>query len=162
MPAPCCGKMWSNPMSRPKADVISLAGLSDASLARRIAAPSLEPAEEARARLSDWLAEIADTPAGDALRRVIAGSPALEALLAGLAVGSSYLWDLVRASPQRILAFIEAEPERRFADILADARRAIAATREETEAMRLLRCMKAEAALLIGLADIGGVWPVTQ
>jgi len=150
-------------MRRPNADVISLAGLSDASLARRIAAaPCLEAAEEARARLADWLAEIADTPAGDALRQVIAGSPALEALLAGLADGSSYLWDLVRASPQRFLALIEAEPERRFADIVADASRAIAATREEAEAMRLLRCMKAEAALLIALADIGGVWPITQ
>jgi len=96
-------ELWTSPMRRPNADVISLAGLSDASLARRIAAaPCLEAAEEARARLADWLAEIADTPAGDALRQVIAGSPALEALLAGLADGSSYLWDLVRASPQRL------------------------------------------------------------
>src|SRR5690606_26771433 len=29
-------------------------------------------------------------------------------------------------------------------------------------AMRLLRRMKSEAALLIGLADIGGVWPIMQ
>ncbi len=28
--------------------------------------------------------------------------------------------------------------------------------------MRLLRRMKAEAALLIALADIGGVWPVMR
>ena len=150
-------------MSRSNAGVISVGGLSDASLARRIAAaPYVEAAEEARARLTDWLAEIADAPAGDALQRLIAGNPALEALLTGLAGGSSYLWDLVRASPQRLLALIEAEPERRFADVLAEARRAIAATREEAEAMRLLRCMKAEAALLIALADIGGVWPITR
>ena len=149
-------------MSRPNADVISVGGLSDASLARQIAAaPCVEAGEEARARLTDWLAEIADAPAGDALRRLIAGNPALEALLTGLAGGSSYLWDLVRASPQRLLALIEAEPERRFADILAEAS-AIAATREEAEAMRLLRCMKAEAALLIALADVGGVWSITR
>ena len=149
-------------MSRPNADVISVGGLSDASLARQIAAaPCVEAGEEARARLTDWLAEVADAPAGDALRRLIAGNPALEALLTGLAGGSSYLWDLVRASPQRLLALIEAEPERRFADILAEAS-AIAATREEAEAMRLLRCMKAEAALLIALADVGGVWPITR
>ena len=150
-------------MSRPNADVISVGGLSDASLAQQIAAaPCVEAGEEARARLTDWLAEVADAPAGDALRRLIAGNPALEALLTGLAGGSSYLWDLVRASPQRLLALIEAEPERRFADILAEARRAIAATREEAEAMRLLRCMKAEAALLIALADVGGVWSITR
>ena len=60
-------------MSRPNADVISVGALSDASLARRIAAaPCVEAAEEAQARLADWLAEIADAPTGDALRRVIA------------------------------------------------------------------------------------------
>src|SRR6185312_10385488 len=139
-------------MSRPNADVISVGALSDASLARRIAAAPCVEAKEAQARLADWLAEIADAPTGDPLRRVIAENPALEALLTGLAGGSSYLWDLVRASPQRLLVLIEAEPERRFADILAEARRAIAATREEAETMRLLRCMKTEAALLIALA----------
>ena len=40
--------------------------------------------------------------------------------------------------------------------------RAVAATKDEAEAMRLLRRMKAEAALLIALADIGGVWPVMR
>src|SRR5262245_5932907 len=160
MPALRRGKVWTNLMSRPNAEVI---GLSDASLARRIvAAPCVEGVEEGRARLTDWLAEIAHAPAGDALRRVIAETPALDALLTGLAGGSSYLWDLVRASSPRLLALIEAEPERRFADILVDARRAIAATREEAEAMRLLRCMKAESALLIALTDIGGVWPITR
>ena len=39
---------------------------------------------------------------------------------------------------------------------------AVAATSDEAEAMRLLRHMKAEAALLIALADIGGVWPVMR
>ena len=98
-------------MSRPNADVISVGTLSDASLARRIAAaPCVEAAKEAQARLADWLAEIADAPTGDPLRRVIAENPALEALLTGLAGGSSYLWDLVRASPQRLLVLIEAEP----------------------------------------------------
>ena len=32
----------------------------------------------------------------------------------------------------------------------------------EAEAMQLLRRMKSEAALLIALCDIGGVWPVMQ
>ena len=38
----------------------------------------------------------------------------------------------------------------------------MAASEDEAEAMRLLRRMKAEAALLIALADIGGVWPVMR
>src|SRR5262245_65680850 len=82
--------------------------------------------------------------------------------MTGLAGGSPYLWDLVRGSPERFVALLEAEPERRFCDVLADAKRTIAATCDEAEVMRLLRRMKAEAALLIALADIGGVWPVMQ
>src|SRR5437588_346700 len=37
-----------------------------------------------------------------------------------------------------------------------------AGAKDEADAMRLLRRMKAEAALLIALADIGGVWPVMR
>ena len=141
----------------------SVHGLSDHSLVRRIAAaPCLHADAEARTRVADWLAEIADLPAGQALARLCATSAPLESLLAGLAAGSPHLWDLVRASPQRLLTLLEHEPERRFADILARAKRAIIATHDETEVMRILRQMKAEAALLLGLADIGGVWPITR
>ena len=135
----------------------------DSSLVRRIAAaPRLQAADEARARVNDWLAEIAGASAGKTLTRLSAAHPRLDALMTGLAGGSPYLWDLVRGSPERFVALLEAEPERRFCDVLADAKRAIAATCDEAEVMRLLRRMKAEAALLIALADIGGVWPVTQ
>src|SRR5215471_15144469 len=96
------------------------------------------------------------------VRRLAAAHPRLAALMTGLADGSPYLWGLVRGSPERFVALLEAEPERCFRDILADASGAIAATRDEAGVMRLLRCMKAEGALLIALADIGGVWPVTQ
>jgi [glutamine synthetase] adenylyltransferase / [glutamine synthetase]-adenylyl-L-tyrosine phosphorylase len=132
------------------------------SLARRIAAAPPLHADEAHARVKDWLAEIAATPAGVALRRLLAEHPSLTALLAALADGSPYLWELARKEPQRLLALLEADPERCFDDGLAAARRTIAATRDEAEVMRLLRTMKADAALLIALADIGGVWPVTQ
>ena len=143
--------------------MISLDGSDDSSLVRRIgAAPQLQAADEARARVNEWLAEIVDLPAGKTLTRLAAAHPRLEALMMGLADGSPYLWGLVRASPERFVALLEAEPERRFRDILADASGAIAATRDEAEVMRLLRRMKAEGALLIALADIGGVWPVTQ
>src|SRR5499427_1075141 len=141
----------------------SVESLGDSSLVRRLAAaPHLQAANEARARVDDWRAEIAGGSAGKTLTRLTAAHPRLDALITGLAGGSPYLWDLVREAPERFVALLEAEPERRFGDMRADAKRAIAATRDEAEAMRLLRRMKAEAALLIALADIGGVWPVTQ
>src|SRR5262249_30529162 len=119
-------------------------------------------ADEARARVNEWLAEIVDLPAGKTLTRLAAARPRLAALMTGAGGGSPPLLGLVRASPGPVVALLRAEPQRRFPDILADASGAIAATRDEAEVMRLLRRMKAEGALLIALADIGGVWPVTQ
>src|SRR4029077_6075328 len=78
-----------------------------------------------------------------------------------IAEGSPYLWDLVRADPTRFAAILQAEPQERFAAILAEARSAGHAV-SEADAMRILRRAKAEAALLIALADIGGVWPVER
>src|SRR5205085_1394522 len=93
---------------------------------------------------------------------LIASSPKVEALLAGLADGSPYLWELASAEPARLLTVLEADPDKRFADLLAETAQAVGATRDEETAMRLLRRMRAEAALLIALADIGGVWPVMR
>jgi [glutamine synthetase] adenylyltransferase / [glutamine synthetase]-adenylyl-L-tyrosine phosphorylase len=79
-----------------------------------------------------------------------------------VAGGSPYLWDLMRASPERLIDLLEAEPERRFDDILGNAKRAAAATYDEAEVMRVLRRMKAGAALLIALGDVGGIWPIRK
>ena len=46
--------------------------------------------------------------------------------------------------------------------MLGKTRNAAAAARGSAEMMRVLRRMKAEAALLVALADIGGVWPVAR
>jgi [glutamine synthetase] adenylyltransferase / [glutamine synthetase]-adenylyl-L-tyrosine phosphorylase len=132
-------------------------------LAQRIAAaPCLGAAAAAQARAADWLAEIAGTPAGGTLARLLADHPALRALLAAIAGGSPHLWQLARQAPERLAAMLAAEPGRRFDDILADAESAVAAAPDEAEAMRVLRRTKAEAALLIALTDLGGVWPITQ
>ena len=132
-------------------------------LAERItAAPCLQAPADARAKLEAWLAEISGTPAAAALKRALADHPNLFALIAGLAEGSPHLWELVRAEPDRLVALLESDPDRRLDAIIADATRAIAQAEGENEVMRYLRRMKSEGALLIGLADIGGVWPVMR
>ncbi len=68
----------------------------------------------------------------------------------------------MRADSARLVSILQSEPEHRFQTIVAETSRAIAATRDEAEVMRLLRRMKSEVAVLIGLADVGGVWPVMQ
>ncbi len=69
---------------------------------------------------------------------------------------SPYLTSLVRRDSDRLRALLEAEPDARFADLLTRTS-ALAAADFET-AKSGLRKLKAEAHLLIALADLGGVW----
>jgi glutamate-ammonia-ligase adenylyltransferase len=113
--------------------------------------------------LAAWLREIEGTSAAAPLRDLLGAYPLARQLLSGLAVYSPYLWDLVRADPGRLLRLFECDdPAVHFADLLARTTDALSATADEAEAMRALRLMKSEAALLIAIADIGGVWTVPQ
>ena len=135
---------------------------NEGALARRIAtAPHLSAPEDARKRVSEWLVGL-DGASGRALRRLFDDNRQACALVLGIADGSPYLWDLMRADPARLLTLLESDPEARFETILAQSAQTIAATDDEAEVMRALRRMRAEAALLVGLADIGGVWPVMR
>ena len=128
---------------------------------RIVAAPYLVEPDAARARLSEWLAGLPGTQA-KSLKGLLAAHPTVNTLLESLAESSPFLWDLVSRDPDRLLRLLGADPDRHLAALLAANGRAVAATADESEAMGLLRRMKAEAALLIALADIGGVWPVMR
>jgi [glutamine synthetase] adenylyltransferase / [glutamine synthetase]-adenylyl-L-tyrosine phosphorylase len=135
---------------------------SPRTLAERIArAPYLTDAKVARARVAEWRKGLAPD-AGGTLKDLVAAHPTINTLLESLSESSPYLWELASREPDRLLRLFGAEPDQHLAALLADNGRAIAAAGDESEAMRLLRRMKAEAALLIALADIGGVWPVMR
>src|SRR5262249_21721831 len=126
------------------------------------AAPKLSLPQEARGRVEEWLGAIAREGAGKALKRLLgkAGSAEVADFVPGVPDGSPFLWDLIQAAPARFLAILEAEPEAQFAAAIATVTRAGLIEDDEAAMMRALRRGKAEAALLIALADIGGVWPV--
>jgi glutamate-ammonia-ligase adenylyltransferase len=135
---------------------------SGVTLAERIvAAPYLVEPEAARARLSEWLAGLPGQQT-KSLKALLAAHPTVNTLLESLAESSPFLWELVSRNPDRLLRLLGADPDRHLAALLAANGRAVAATDDLSEAMGLLRLMKAEAALLIALADIGGVWPVMR
>jgi len=125
-------------------------------------APRLVEHKAAHAQVVAWLTQIGRSATGKDLKRLIAASPKVEALLAGLADGSPFLWDLATAKPKRLLSVLDSNPDQHLTALLAKSSKAVAAAKDEAAAMRLLRRMKAEAALLIALADIGGVWPVMR
>jgi len=115
---------------------------------------------EARGKLKDWLGEIGKTATGKALAKLTASAPHLKALSESIADGSPYLWDLITASPKRWLALLNVDPDARFTVLIAEAVKAVDAAGDEAAAMQALRQMKAEASLLIAVADIGGIWDV--
>ena len=129
--------------------------------ARLVTAPCLSAAESARRSLDDWLGEIAPD-LGAAIGGLLAEFPTAGTVLAGIAESSPYLFDLLKADAARAVRLLRCDPERHLSHLIANAAATIAAGDDEAEVSRLLRSMKSEAALLIALCDIGGVWPVMR
>jgi [glutamine synthetase] adenylyltransferase / [glutamine synthetase]-adenylyl-L-tyrosine phosphorylase len=119
----------------------------------------LQPSE----RVSYWLASIAAaTGAGKTLGNLVRKTPAVLQLVGGIADSAPYLWDLISADAARLLRLLTHDPDLELASLLAATRRASASARTSSTLMRVLRRAKAEAALLIALADLGNVWTVEQ
>jgi len=136
--------------------------LAPASLAERMARALPRASRPGRARVAEWLSRIDRTASGKALAALLAAHPALAKTLDGIAVSAPYLWGLARADPARLLRLLGNDPEAELAALLIGMREGAAAAKGAAALMRVLRCLKAEAALLIALADIGGVWPVAR
>ncbi|HAR25564.1 MAG TPA: bifunctional glutamine-synthetase adenylyltransferase/deadenyltransferase, partial [Bradyrhizobium sp.] len=121
----------------------------------RVAAP-----ESADQRLTDWFAEL--EPAQSAALAVLLEHPFARDILRGIAEFSPYLFELARADAGRLIRILSCDPESHLAGLIETASRDVLAAGSEADVMVLLRRMKAEAALMIALCDIGGVWPVMR
>jgi glutamate-ammonia-ligase adenylyltransferase len=129
--------------------------------ARFVDGPHVSAPDKAGQRLADWLTDLAPEQAA-AVDDLVARFPRVKTILLGIAEASPYLFDLVRADGPRVLRLFECEPERHLAELIERTRRDVSAAASEADVMRRLRRTKSEAALLIALCDIGGVWPVTR
>jgi len=118
-----------------------------------VEAPRLAAPAEARRRLAALL----ETAAAAELKPELERGRTRDVLL-GLADHSPYLWALVREDPERLVRLLRRPPGESL-DALV---RALCVRRDEHEAdlMRALRRAKRESALLIALADVGGLWDV--
>src|SRR5215216_5904051 len=120
------------------------------SLVQRVAAaPLLSHPDEARAKVSAWLTAIVPTAAGKTLKRLLADGGPLPSLIEGIADGSPYLWELASTEPARLLVLLQSDPDLHLATLISDTAAAVAGAADQAEAMRTLRRMKVEAALLI-------------
>lgn len=118
-------------------------------------APRLADARRAQSRLADLL----EQPAADGLRD-LTRERSVRALLLAFADHSPFLWRLAIANPARLAACLATAPEACLDACIARLDRACDETLEEAAAMRALRLAKQEIALLIALADLGGVFDV--
>jgi glutamate-ammonia-ligase adenylyltransferase len=116
---------------------------------------------QATGNWASWLAELEAGPAA-ALRQLVSPNPFAGALLDGLAEFSPYLFDLIRADAGRLVRLLQCDPDARLRELVDGTVAAVAAADDDATVMRHLRRMKSEAALLIALCDIGGVWPVMR
>jgi [glutamine synthetase] adenylyltransferase / [glutamine synthetase]-adenylyl-L-tyrosine phosphorylase len=129
--------------------------------ARFVTAPYLSDSGKAASRLSGWLSDV--TPGHAATFEEIFGRfPHARQILSGIAEASPYLFELMRSDAGRTLALLQSDPDRHFAALIDQTREHVWTASNEAQAMLALRRAKAEAALLIALCDIGGVWPVMR
>ena len=128
--------------------------------ARCVEGPHIAASATADQRLQSWLSELEPQQAA-AIESLFSHS-FVRPILAGIADFSPYLFELVRADPARLIRLLTSDPDAQLTSLIAESRAAVLAALDEAEVMRLLRRMKYEAALLIALSDIGGVWPVMR
>ena len=128
--------------------------------ARFVDGPHVSASSNAEQILSDWLAEL--EPAQSAALRAVLEQPFASRILLGIAEFSPYLFDLVRADAARLIRLLACDPEPHLASLIEKTTNEVFAAANDADVMHLLRRMKAEAALMIALCDIGGVWPVMR
>ncbi|MDU3129622.1 MAG: bifunctional [glutamine synthetase] adenylyltransferase/[glutamine synthetase]-adenylyl-L-tyrosine phosphorylase, partial [Bradyrhizobium sp.] len=127
---------------------------------RFVSGPHVRAPDKAEHRLNEWLAELEPSLAASLRALLAEGLP--RSILLGIAECSPYLFDLVRADARRFECLLRSEPQAHLAELISRTGREVFAATSEADVMRLLRQLKSEAALLIALCDIGGVWPVMQ
>ena len=131
-------------------------------MAKRAAKQQQSAAPAERDKVAEWLAEIRNSAEGAALEQLFASEPSQRALIETIAAHSPFLWQLASEDSARLSAVLAADPDAHLAALIDRTAAAAAATADEAEVMCLLRRLKAEAALLIALADIGEKWPVMR
>jgi glutamate-ammonia-ligase adenylyltransferase len=83
-------------------------------------------------------------------------------LIDGMIMHAPYLGDLMRMMPDFLLTCLITPPDQCFTDVLARLDDTCAQARGDDAIMMALRLAKKQSALLIAMADIGGVWPLQK
>jgi len=132
---------------------------------RIVTAPPLSDDKRAGSRLSDLSRRIDGKPKLEELALLLEGRPFRDIILA-IADHSNFLWQLAYSDPERLLRLASSPPEQSCERLIDTQRNRLAAfragavTRDDLGAE--FRRARGEMALLVALADIGGMWGVEQ
>lgn len=123
----------------------------------------IRPPKAARTReiLQDMQAAAKEADIGPAWADLLHAHKGLGSFLAAVFDASPFLRQIALDDPARLVAILTADPDAHFSRRMAEV---AALWRETDEAtlMTRLRQARAEVALLVGLADLGGIWPVER
>ena len=133
-----------------------------AGLVHRFGGRLPKPTAGASARVTAWLAEVRPKSVGKSLALLTRRNRALARVLGGIAEAAPYLWSAIGAKPARLLRLLGSDPGQSLTAVIKKTKAAATGARSQLKLMQILRDMKLEAALLIALADIGGVWGPSQ
>jgi glutamate-ammonia-ligase adenylyltransferase len=124
-------------------------------------APRLRPvtADRAKARLRELQDAAAAAGAAAALQSLISARPDLGRFVASILDCSPFLRSLALADVPRLLALLTGDPGLRLREIIGHTGRAWQGA-DESGLMAALRRARQEMALLVAIADLGGVWDV--
>jgi glutamate-ammonia-ligase adenylyltransferase len=125
--------------------------------------PRLKPAAAIRCevRLRE-LREAADGGGvGEALTALLTGRPQAGAFIASVLDCSPFLRSLILTDMPRLVATLAGDPADRLAAVIASTAKAWHGA-DEAGLMSALRRARQETALLVALADLGGVWDVDR
>jgi glutamate-ammonia-ligase adenylyltransferase len=134
-------------------------------LSRLTKAPPVSDLRRAKARLADLAGRVRDQPeAADLLPHLEQGC--LRDLLLSLADHSTFLWQLVASDPARMAMLARHAPEESHRAIVESQanlfRELRSGARTRDDVVRAFRRNRNAHALLVALADIGGIWGVEE
>ncbi|MDE2579517.1 MAG: bifunctional [glutamine synthetase] adenylyltransferase/[glutamine synthetase]-adenylyl-L-tyrosine phosphorylase, partial [Hyphomicrobiales bacterium] len=108
------------------------------------------------------LKELQDAGGASPALAALAARPATRDLLSALADHSPFLWRLVQSDADFVAALFASDPQETLDETLNALRLACARETEDGPIMTHLRRARGRIALLIALADLGGLWSLQQ
>ena len=132
-------------------------------VSRLTQAPPVADARRAKTQLADFIGRAREEPDAAALLPHLEGG-AFRDLLLALADHSPFLWQLVLSDPARMATLALSPPEETHRAIVASQANLFREMRSgammRDDAVRAFRRNRNAHALLVALADIGGLWNV--